>query len=493
MNVGMKRGIKTIGKLLFLSFSLTRCAVGPDFHPPESPNTEEYENTFSSKSDTILAGADQEQRFLKGADIPQQWWELFHCKALNELIERGFIHSKTVLIAQAALRAAQEDLKAEIGTDRYPQVDFNLGYERQRASNASTGSDTDPVVFNLYNVSVGVSYTPDFFGSSSRKIEGFIADVETRQFEIEATYLTLAANIVTSAITEASLRAQIQATKNSIGAQEEIVNILQKQLKLGGVSQQDVLTQQDSLQKMRASLPPLEHNLSQVRNALAVLVGTMPNEKSLPTFTLEDLHLPADLPLSIPSKLVHQRPDIRVAEAHLHKASAQVGVAIANLYPTITLSGNYGSLASNSHNLFNSVTTIWSFGAQLLQPIFHGGALTAKKEAAVSMYKKSLALYQHVVLQAFQNVADTLYALEYDAQKFSAQKEAETIAQNNLDITKKQFDLGAVAYGALLNAQIQYQQATAARVQAEAARYNDTAALFQALGGGWWNRDNAHH
>lgn len=472
------------GGFSFLAVGLLGCTVGPDYQSPEGPQVDSY----STHPEAVGKGEDT-QTFLQKADIPAQWWHVFQCKALNELINQGISRNNTLNAAQAALRVAQRNFKAEVGTDTYPSVDLDLGYHRQKGSNASSGSDTNPVTFNLYNVAVNVSYTPDVFGASYRKIESALSDVEQQQFTVEATYLTLTANIVTSAITEASLRAQIQATKKVIEAQEEILHLLQEQWKLGAVSRQDVFKQQIQLEQARAMLPPLEYNLAQVRNALAVLVGVLPNqEPTLPTFILEDLHLPKDLPLTIPSQLVRQRPDIRVAEAQLHKASAQVGVATANLYPTLTLTGAFGSQAVESRHLFNSVTTIWSLGTNLLQPIFHGFALTEKKEAAIEGYKQALAQYQQTVLQSFQNVADTLWALEYDAKKFTAQEEAQTHAQSILNITQEQFKLGAVAYGTLLNAQIQYQQAVISKTQAQAARFTDTAALFQALGGGWWNR-----
>lgn len=480
----MRRIIYKAGSFSFLAAGLLGCTVGPDFQLPKAAQSDSY-----SPHSKVVGEGEDTQKFLQKADISAQWWHVFQSEALNKLIAQGISRNKTLLAAQSALRVAQRNFRAEVGTDTYPSVDLNLGYQRQKGSNASSGSDDSPITFNLYNVAVNASYTPDVFGASYRKIESALSDVEQQQFTVEATYLTLTANIVTSAITEASLRAQIQAATKIVEAQEKILHLVQEQWKLGAVSQQDVLKQKMNLEQARAALSPLEYNLAQVRNALSVLIGSLPNEVHLlPVFTLEDLHLPKDLPLTIPSQLIRQRPDIRVAEAQLHKASAQVGIATANLYPALTLTGAYGSQAAESKHLFNSVTTIWSLGVNLLQPIFHGFALTEKKEAAVEGYKQALAQYQQTVLQSFQNVADTLWALEYDAKKFTAQKEAQTHAQNILNVTQEQFKLGAVAYGTLLSAEIQYQQAVINKVQAQAARFNDTAALFQALGGGWWNR-----
>jgi NodT family efflux transporter outer membrane factor (OMF) lipoprotein len=285
------------------------------------------------------------------------------------------------------------------------------------------------------------------------------------------------------------LRAQIKATEDILAAQEKQLEVVEHQFQLGAVALPDVLAQQTQRAQTRTTLLPLKKELAQSRHQLAVLTGRLPSEAlALPEFDLDGLQLPEELPLSLPSSLVRQRPDIRAAEALLHAASAQVGVATANLYPQLTLTGSYGSEAAKLNTLFTGSTAVWSLGAGLLQPLFHGGELTARRRAAVAAYDQAAAQYRAVVLQAFQNVADVLWALDADAGILVAQSDAEKSARDSLDLTQKQFLLGAISYLSLLNAERQYQQARIGLVQAQAVRFADTAALFQALGGGWWNR-----
>ena len=335
-----------------------------------------------------------------------------------------------------------------------------------------------------------MSYLLDVFGGSRRELEGLQSLVDYQSFQLHGAYLTLTSNIVTTAVKEASLRAQIQATQDIIAAQTKQLDVVERQFQLGAVARADVLSQRTQLAQTRATLPPLERQLAQTRHQLAVLIGKFPSEAELPSFELAALELPQELPLTLPSELVRQRPDILASEALLHQASAQIGVATANLYPQITLSGSFGSAGTQLHNLFGG-PTIWSLGAGLLQPLFHGGALTAKRRAAIAAYDQAQAQYRETVLQAFQNVADALRALETDARTLQAQADAAKLAGDTLDLTQQRFALGAVSYLSLLDAQRQFQQTRIALVQAQAARYADTAALFQALGGGWWNSDRA--
>ena len=293
---------------------------------------------------------------------------------------------------------------------------------------------------------------------------------------------------MTAAVREAQLRAQISATRDIIAAEEKQLDLTQRQYQLGAVARLGVLALKTELEQTRATLPPLERDLSRTRHQLAVLAGRLPSEAALPVFELDVFALPLELPITVPSELARQRPDIRASEALLHQASAQIGVATANLYPKITLTGDFGSSTNQFHNMFAG-PSVWSIGASLLQPLFHGGALEAQRRSAIAAYDAANAQYRETVLQAFQNVADALRALETDARTLSAQAEAEAAARQTLDLTTRQFQLGGASYVALLIAQRQYQQAKLALAQAQGARFADTAALFQALGGGWWNRD----
>lgn len=478
--------------LIIMAFSavLTGCPmVGPDFQKPAAPTTERYVQ-LPSPTQTVsspLAGtAGYAQRFNYGQDIPAEWWTLFHSESLNELIQAGLKNSPNLAAAKATLRQAAETLRAELGS-LYPAVSANLSAERMQLSGASQGTNSSST-FNLYNANVSVSYIFDVFGGVRRQIESLAAQMDYQSFELEAAYLSLTSNITTTVINIASLQAQIQATHELIKAEEEQLIIIKRQLGLGGVSGTNVLTQETQVAQTRALLPPLEQNLAQSRHALAVLVGEFPSQMKLPYFDLNKLRLPGQLPVSLPSSLVRQRPDIRASEALLKSASAQVGVATANLYPQITLTAAYGWSGLTLDGLFSPSNVAWNLGPQLVQPIFQGGSLQATRRASIAAFEAAQAQYRQTVLQAFQNVADTLRALQNDARTLQAQSQAELAAKNTMIITQKQLGLGGVSYLNLLTAEQQYQQTKISRIQAEAARYADTAALFQALGGGWWNR-----
>ncbi|MBN9288900.1 MAG: RND transporter [Gammaproteobacteria bacterium 39-13] len=472
--------------------TLQGCAVGPDFKSPPAPNTPIYtESPQPEQTVSAPVNGGKTQYLIAGEDIPELWWTLFHCEALNALIVQGIANSPNLKSAQAALKQAQENYRAQAGTYLYPTVDLQGFAERQKFSGAAFGTpdSTSSSIFNLFNTQVNVSYTLDVFGKNRRDLEALCAQVDYQRYQLEATYLALTANISTTAITEASLEAQKNATIEIIQLEQNLLNIVQKQFELGGASRSDVLSQESQLAQAKASLPPIEKSLAQTRHSLAILIGCLPSESDIPTFSLDALNLPEDLPISLPSRLVRQRPDIRASEALLHQASAQIGVATANLLPQFTINGTYGWEALKLSDLFKPSTNIWTIIGQITQPLFHGGALLAQRRAAIAAYEQALAQYRQTVLEAFQNVADALRAVEMDAKTLKAQAEAESTAKNLLIITQEQYQLGAVNYLSLLNAQNQYQQALIKRIQAQAARYTDTAALFQAIGGGWWNQD----
>ncbi len=486
--VAAVRGITVVATVAGLLW--TGCAVGPEFRGPKAPGASSYTAT-PLPAETTGAPVDggDSQRFVSGMEIPARWWELFRSEPLDRWIRKALADNPTLSVAEATLRQAQESRRAVSGA-LFPSVDGSVSAARQKISGASIGQANGQFnPFTLYNASVNVSYAPDLFGGTRRELEALQAQVDYRRFQLEGAYLTLTSNIVTTAVQEASLRGQIGATQEILSTEEQQLSVVENQFRLGAVARSDVLAQRAQLAQSRAALPPLEKQLARTRHLLAVLAGRFPGDTAdLPEFHLDDLKLPAKLPVSLPSSLARQRPDIRSAEELMHAASAAVGVATANLYPRITLTGSYGSDASRLGDLFGAGASVWSLGTGLLQPVFHGGALEADRRAAVAAYDQAAAQYRETVLQAFQNVADVLRALEFDARTLQAQAEAETAARDTLDLARKQFQLGAVSYLALLNAQRQYQTARILLVQAQAGRYADTAALFQALGGGWWNK-----
>jgi NodT family efflux transporter outer membrane factor (OMF) lipoprotein len=474
---------------------LTGCMVGPDFETPPPPKTQSYtETALPEKTMGTKGQGGHSQQFICGKDIPAAWWKLFHSKPLNELILKAIQNNPTLQAAQSALAQAEANLDVSVA-GLFPKVTAQATPERERFNPAAFGLTTigpvtiAPNTFSLYNVSVNVAYTLDVFGGIRRQIESSEAQVDAQRFEVEATYLTLTANVVTAAITEASLRAQIKATEDLIAAQEKVLDITKKKFNLGGSSRLDIVAQESQLAQTQASLPLLNLDLAKVRNNLSVLIGELPSESHLPTFHIEDLTLPAELPVSIPASFVEQRPDIRAAEALLHSASAQIGVAIANLLPQVNITGtNYGWVSTKLDHLFSEQSVYWALLANIVQPIFDGGALVSKRDAAIDAFEQACAQYKQTVLQGFQNVADTLKALELDAQYLHVQTKAEVAASQTLSLTNSQYTLGALEYVNLLVAVREYHTARIARIKALASRYTDTAALFQALGGGWWNR-----
>lgn len=465
--------------------------VGPDFHTPKAPLVKRYTETpLPKKTVTSPTHGGNAQTFVTNEDIPIIWWELFHSESINQLIKAGLANNQTLAAAVAALRESQENVNVQIGNSLWPALKTVDTAQRQRFSTLTIGGtdgDASAFTFNLYNPTVTVSYNLDVFGGSRRTIESLKAQANYQQFQLIAAYLTLTSNIVTTAVNIASYQEQIEATLELIKEEQDVLNILNHQYRLGGISNADVLTQKTTLEQTKATLPVLQKNLSLARHSLSVLVGTFP-DGTLPEIRLDSIKLPSNIPISLPSDLVRQRPDVRAAESLLHSASAQVGVATANLLPQFNFSGSYGWTNFTLNNLFIPQNVVWSLVSQITQPIFQGGALFAARRAKIDAYQQAVAQYRQTVLQAFQNVADSLRALETDARTLQALTQAEIAARKALTLTLAQYKLGSINYINLLNAQRQFQQTRINRIQAQAARYNDTAALFQSLGGGWWHK-----
>ena len=461
---------------------LAGCAVGPDFKRPEPPALESY----TPEPAPAAAG---EQRFAQGADIPAQWWTLFHSAPLNALVEQSLKANPGLQAAEAALRVAQETYLAQRAA-LFPSVEASFSPTRQKVPDALTSPlNSGASVFSLHTAQLTVSYAPDVFGGVRRQVESAEALAESQRFQLQAAQLALTANVVLAAIQEAALRAQVEATEAVVKIEAEQVELMQRQLELGAIAESALIAQRTALAQAQATLAPLRRQLAQQRNLLAALAGRFPSEDIGQGFELSALALPTELPLTLPSKLVEQRPDVRAAEAQLHAASAQIGAATASMLPQFTINGNVGSVATALGALFSSGSGFWALAANVTQPIFQGGALVHRKRAAEAAYDEAAAQYRSTVIGAFQNVADTLRALQYDAEALNAAADARSLAKDSLGIARRQLELGDISYLALLGAEQAYQQAVLAHVQAQASRYADTAALFQALGGGWWNRE----
>jgi NodT family efflux transporter outer membrane factor (OMF) lipoprotein len=465
------------------------CAVGPDFKKPPPPDAADYAASPPSETAATanLAGGEA-QRFATGSDISADWWTLFHSQPLTDLIDLSLKNNPDLKAAHAALSVARENVLAQRGA-YYPSVQAGFSASRQRQSGQIAPTlNSNAFLYNLFTPQVSVSYVPDVFGLNRRTVESLQAQEEEVRYQMIATYTTLTANVVVTAVQESAVQMQVAATRELIVSYTNSLNILKYQLEKGYASRLDVAAQESQLAQIAATLPPLIKQLGQLQDLLAALTGRYPNQASADNFDLSTLQLPQDLPLSLPSALVEQRPDVLQAEANLHDASAKIGIAIANRLPNIVLTANAGSSAAAMSQLFTSGTGFWGLGAEATAPIFQGGTLLHQERAAKAAYVQAAEQYRSTVLTAFQNVADTLTALEQDAEGLKAAAAAADAAKVTLDLAQRQWHDGYAGYLSLLSAQQADSQARINLVQAQASRYADTAALFQALGGGWWHR-----
>jgi NodT family efflux transporter outer membrane factor (OMF) lipoprotein len=481
------------------------CAVGPDYHRPGAPPDAAYSTTpLPSATASADVHGGEVQHLIAGGDLAFDWWQQFQSPALNALVEQAFKANPTIPAAQAALAQAQELVRAQRGFF-YPSV--GAGFQAQRVKVAGNFTQGDslgiqangnnlseppapasPLYYQLYTAGLTVGFVPDVFGANRRQVEALDAQRDAQRFALAATYVTLSSNVVAAAIQEASLHAQIEATVQIIDADEKSLQILREQFRLGFAMRIDVAAQEAVLAQAQATLPPLQKQLEQTRDLIRMLAGNLPNQDVSGTFELDALQLPAELPLSLPARIIEQRPDVRAAEAQLHAANAQVGVAVAAMLPQFSLTGTLGGSANQIPWLFRSGGPYWTLVGGVSQPIFQGGTLLHTKRAAGAALKQGAAQYQDTVITAYQNVADTLHASLSDADELAGAVETEIAAKVAYDLTRQQMQIGYVNYLVLLNAETTYQQALIQRVQAQATRFGDTVALFQALGGGWWNR-----
>jgi NodT family efflux transporter outer membrane factor (OMF) lipoprotein len=495
-----------------IAVMLAGCAAGPRWRAPQAPAHADYAPAplpQASASAAIHGG--EAQSFVAGRDIHFEWWELFQCPALNSLIEKAFKANSTIQAAQATLRQAEEMVYAERGFF-FPAIDASYQFERQKLAGNLSGSSAPgvqgngtniaavqnpppigppfnaPLYFNFHTAQLTVGYVPDVFGGTRRQVESLAAQADVQRFNLEATYITLASNVAAAAIQEAAVRAQIRATEDIIAAEEKSLQILRDQFRLGYAMRIDVAAQEAALAQAKSTLPPLQKQFEQTRDLIRALVDNLPNEDVSETFTLDSLTLPREIPVSLPAKLIEQRPDVRAAASQLRSANAQVGVAAAAMLPQFNITGAYGGTATHFQEMFAAGGPFWNLIAGATQPLFHGGTLLHQKRAAEQGLRLAAAQYSNTVVAAYQNVADTLHAALSDADALAAAADAEQAAKVTLDLTQRQMQSGYVSYLTLLSAETSYSQAVLSRVQAQASRFGDTVALFQALGGGWWNR-----
>ncbi|HLH78615.1 MAG TPA: efflux transporter outer membrane subunit [Candidatus Binataceae bacterium] len=470
-----------------LVFLLAGCAVGPDFVRPAPPSVTAY--TPKAKLPALTAGGSEpSQRFLSASTIPNAWWQLFHSRSLDTVVREAIANSPSLVAAQAAFaRAHQAVLQAE--APLYPWMDFTAMAERQRWG-LPMGLGFSPsklYAFNYYAFGPTVSYSPDLFGLTRRYIEEQQATAQSQAYQLAAAYLTLTGNVVAEALTIASTRLQLSVSQQIVAVDEKNLELVQSAFEEGRIAKPDVLLAESQLSNDRALLPPLRQQLAAAQDALTMLVGKFPAQWEAPSFAMSDFTLPGELPVSLPSALVRQRPDILAAEAQLHASSAAVGVATAQMYPNITLSASLTPAALSPNGAFFQASNLfWSLIGGVTVPVFHGGALRAQKQAAIEQLRASFAIYRQAVLQAFQQVADTLRALGHDSELIHAERRAVETAHNSLALQQESDALGKTDILQLLDAQRSYHQAELGYAHALAQRYLDSAQLFVAMGGGWW-------
>lgn len=468
------------------TLALASCAVGPNFKPPPPPATTSYIHEQAALSQRLSGSSVQRQTLHVGEDLPGDWWKAFGSSSLDTLIVRAMRSYPALEAQQAALRAAQQDLRASQGIF-FPQLQGQGAAVRQSELGSSVGIGLPSLITNVFQATVNVSYTFDIFGGERRNVEAMRARAEQQQFQLEASYLTLTSNVVASAIQFASTREQLVVTDDIIDLETRQLRVIKRQFDLGSRARADVLQQESNLAAVRATRPALQQQCAVYEHELAVLTGQLPSDAKPMDLRLADLKLPGDLPVALPSALLIRRPDVRAQQAVLHQASAEVGVATANMLPQVTLTGYAGTESFRYLNLVQS-GRIWELAAGLAQPLFEGGTLLARRRSAVAQYDEAAANYRQVVLNAFENVADVLTALDNDAAAMQANDDSAVAAKTSLDLIQQQYADGAASYESLLAAEQSYQRARIDQVRALAARFVDTVNLFQALGGGWWHR-----
>jgi len=473
-------------RLAILSLSivlvLAGCSVGPDYKRPATPVPTAYTETPAlPMADATIPAQTYVQQ-----DIPAAWWQAFHSDALNALIQQSLAHNPSVAIAQANLKQALENVKAQQAAF-FPSVSVDYNPTRQRiASPLASPLASNAYVYNLHTAQLNASYTLDVWGANRRQVEALQAEADANRYTIEVTYLTLISNVVNAAIQEAVLREQIRLTEDSIARQRELTDITRKARALGQMSDNDMATQEAAQAAAEAALPPLQKQLAIQRDLIKSLAGVYPGEHLAAQFTLEQLTLPSELPQALPSSLLERRPDIRVAEAMLHSASANVGIAVANRLPEFSLSANLGSSAEKFADLFKSLTKFWTVGANATEPLFDGGALKHRERAARAAFEGAAAQYQSTVIAAFQNVGDVLQSVQADQAGYVTAVHAANASNKSLTLARKQYQLGDISRSALLPIEQADLQSKLSMAQAQGNRLQDSAALFQALGGGWW-------
>lgn len=473
-----------------LAIACGGCTVGPDFRRPDPPPGDRVVAAPvaapAAASPAGAAAGNAAQRFDAALDVPAQWWSRFGSPALDAQVARALAGSPTLQSARQSLAAGEELLRAGQGVF-WPQVGASVALERARTVQPSGGRPAGVGPYTLATAGITVGFDPDLFGRQRRVVEGLQAGVDLRNAELRAAYVGLTANVVNALVARAGYRAQRDALADVVALQERQIHIAQVQFDAGTAAYTAVVALKSQQAGNAAAIAALDQRIDQATHLLALLEGQAPADAAPPAVALDDLQLPPELPDALPSALARHRPDILAAEAGLHAASAQVGVATADLFPDLSISAGGGAAHGSVARLLDSGIAFWSAQAQLAAPVFAGGTKWHARQAAISSYQQALADYRQVVLAALAQVADTMTALGHDAAALRAQQDSLDAADEGLRLTRAAYEAGTAGYLELLNADAQVQSARLALAGARAQRLQDTVALYAALGGGWWN------
>jgi NodT family efflux transporter outer membrane factor (OMF) lipoprotein len=463
---------------------LGACALGPDFVRPEPPSTDHYTRETLPAATAVADGA--AQQFDPDAELSADWWRLFKSQQLDAIVQQAIADNPTLQASEASLRQSQDNLRAGYGVF-FPKIGADASATRQHTSPAEEGPRTTSSTFNLITLSGSITYPLDVFGGERRAVEGLRAQAYEQYYESKAAYLTLSANVVDTCIARAAYAAEVRATQELVALELQQLQLAEAQVNAGTAPYSSVLSVRSLIAGNEALLAPLRQKVGEADDLLAMLEGIVPAKAEPPDIDLAGLTLPTDLPISLPSDLVRQRPDILSAEEVLHAASANIGVATAAMFPSFSLNATYGGAGSSLGLLPAAAGRFWSIGPSATIPLFQGGSLWYARKAAIDAFQGAQANYRQTVLAAFAQVADSLKALEHDADGLKAQDEAQRAAGESLSLVQANYRAGLVAFPDVLTADVQFHEATIGYVQAVAQRHQDTVALFVALGGGWWN------
>lgn len=460
------------------ALGLSGCAMAPSSTPPAMPSPAHYGETPQPPRTAEAAGV--AQQFDVGAAPVPQWWRLYRSGALDALVDEGLSANPTLAATEKTLAAAQQELRAQVGASTLPSLDANAQVARTRTPDIS-GTGAQTLRYNVFVGQLQAHYTFDLFGATRYANAASAARVDVRACELEAARRALAANIVGTAISAAALDRQILLTERLVTIAASSAHDDAQRYALGAISHAQALASTQSAASLAATLPALRQQRATTVHALAILLGRTPDAvPPIPAFG--SLSLPEHVPVVVPSDLLKARPDIRAAEAAVKAAAADAGEATAQLFPSLSLTATLGRGGFSWPALLSGAGGLWAVGAGLSQPLFHGGALLAHRRATFDSYDAAVLQYKSAVLSAFGDVADSLAALDNDAQTLAANEIAARAAGAAFDETVQRRTLGAVPVSAQQASERQYLTAELDAVSAASRRMTDTAALLQAMG-----------